>query len=351
MSDIRRVEVPLGERSYDVLVGPGAAALVGTLMPATATRAAIVTQPGVPHVIETTFPHRVLEIGVGEEHKTLATVESLCRGFAEMGLTRHDVVVAVGGGMVTDVAGFAAASFHRGVPVIHVPTTLLGMVDAAVGGKTGVNLPEGKNLVGAFWQPVGVVCDVDALATLPERELRCGRGEMAKYHFLTGDDLLALSLTDRIARCVEIKAEVVASDEREGGRRAILNYGHTLAHALEIATAHELAHGEAVAIGLVFAAHLAHRLERINGARVAEHVRVVREEYGLTTTIPEPLDADELIALMARDKKALNGLTFVLDGPNGVEVVSGIDEHDVRAALSLVLVTDDDATVEMTKPQ
>ncbi len=143
----------------------------------------------------------------------------------------HDVVVGIGGGMVTDVAGFAAASYHRGIPVVHVATTLLGMVDAAIGGKTGVNLPEGKNLVGAFWQPSGVVCDLDALVSLPERELRCGYGEMAKYHFLSGDDLLAMPLTDRVARCVEIKAEFVAADEREGGRRALLNYGHTLAHA------------------------------------------------------------------------------------------------------------------------
>ena len=113
------------------------------------------------------------------------------------------------------------------------------MVDAAIGGKTGVNLPPGKNLVGAFWQPSGVICDLDALDTLPPREMRCGLGEMAKYHFLTGDDLLALDLEERIARCVEIKAEVVASDEREGGRRALLNYGHTLAHALEIASGHD----------------------------------------------------------------------------------------------------------------
>jgi 5-deoxy-5-amino-3-dehydroquinate synthase len=146
------------------------------------------------------------------------------------------------------------------MPVVHVATTLLGMVDAAIGGKTGVNLAEGKNLVGAFWQPSGVICDLDALDTLPDREVRCGQGEMAKYHFLTGDDLLSMSLTDRVARCVEIKAEVVAADEREGGRRALLNYGHTLAHALETATEHELAHGEAVAVGLMYAARLARRL-------------------------------------------------------------------------------------------
>ena len=191
-----------------------------------------------------------------------------------MGLTRGDVVVAVGGGMVTDVAGFAAATWHRGVPVVHVATTLLGMVDAAIGGKTGVNLPDGKNLIGAFWQPAGVICDLDALATLPARERRSGDGEMAKYHFLTGDDLAAMDLPDRVARCVEIKAEVVAADEREAvgaGRRALLNYGHTLAHALEIATGHDLTHGEAVGVGLVFAAELAAGLGRIDRARVDEH--------------------------------------------------------------------------------
>ena len=166
--------------------------------------------------------HEVFTIGAGEEHKSMATVETLCRGFARLGLTRADTVLAVGGGMVTDVAGFAAASYHRGVAVVHVPTTLLGMVDAAIGGKTGVNLPEGKNLVGAFWQPAGVLCDTDLLATLPEREWRCGNGEMAKYHFLTGDDLLALPLDERVARCVAIKAAVVAADpeERTGGPRS-----------------------------------------------------------------------------------------------------------------------------------
>ena len=186
-----------------------------------------------------------------------------------MGLTRNDVVIGVGGGMVTDVAGFAAASYHRGVPVVHVATTLLGMVDAAIGGKTGVNLPEGKNLVGAFWQPSGVVCDLDALDTLPEREMRCGLGEMAKYHFLTGDDLLAMDLTDRIARCVEIKAEVVASDEREGrpSRDPQLR-PHAGPRAGDRRPSTSLAHGEAVAIGLIFAAHLGHVLDRITLERV-----------------------------------------------------------------------------------
>jgi 5-deoxy-5-amino-3-dehydroquinate synthase len=333
MSDLRRISVPLGERSYDVVVGHGAAAELGSLIPASAQRAAIVTQAGVPLEVEANIAHERFEIGAGEQHKSLETIGMLCQGFAAMGLTRNDVVIGVGGGLVTDVAGFAAATYHRGVPVVHVATTLLGMVDAAIGGKTGVNLPEGKNLVGAFWQPAGVICDLDALATLPDREIRCGYGEMAKYHFLTGDDLLAMSLVDRVARCVEIKADFVAADEREGGRRTLLNYGHTLAHALEIATEHTLAHGEAVAIGLIFAAHLAEVLGRIPLDRIDEHFAVVGEEYGLGTDIPHGLQTKALLELMRRDKKALDGLTFVLDGPDGVEVVACVDDEPVLAAL------------------
>jgi 5-deoxy-5-amino-3-dehydroquinate synthase len=327
------VQVPVPGRSYEVIVGHGATTELPGLVPARARRAVVVTQPTVPVRPALSLPHEVVEIGVGEHAKSLATIEELCRAFARFGLTRDDVVVAVGGGMVTDVAGFAAASWHRGVAVVHVPTTLLGMVDAAIGGKTGVNLPEGKNLVGAFWQPVGVVCDLDQLATLPERELRCGRGEMAKYHFLTGDDLAAMPLVDRVARCVEIKAGVVAGDEREGGRRAILNYGHTLAHALEIATDHAIAHGEAVAIGLVYAAMLAEALGRIDEARVDEHVRVVVDEYRLDASLPTGLEPTTLVELMGRDKKALDGLTFVLDGPRGVEVVAGVDPTVAAATL------------------
>ena len=340
---MRRVNVPLTDRSYDVVVGHGAIAELPDLVPPTSKRVAVVTQPGIPvqfREVGAYLPDHdveVFEIGVGESAKTLSTLESLMRDFARMGLTRHDVVVGVGGGMVTDVAGFAAASWHRGTPVTHVSTSLLGMVDAAIGGKTGVNLAEGKNLVGAFWQPSGVVCDLDALATLPPREMRCGLGEMAKYHFLTGDNLLAMELDERIARCVEIKAEVVAADEREGGRRALLNYGHTLAHALEIATDHELAHGEAVAIGLIFAAELGAELGRIDRARVDEHTKVVAGEYDLMTRPPKGLRVDELVRLMHRDKKALNGLTFVLDGPNGVEVVAGVDETPVRTTLERFL--------------
>jgi 5-deoxy-5-amino-3-dehydroquinate synthase len=330
------VDVALGDRSYPVLVGAGVATELAGVLPPTATRAAVVTQPSIGFAVDPGREHRVFPISDGEPAKSLATVEALCRGWAAWGLTRADAVVAVGGGLVTDVAGFAAASYHRGVPVVHVPTTLLGMVDAAIGGKTGVNLPEGKNLVGAFWQPAAVLCDLDALATLPPRELRSGQGELAKYHFLTGDDLLALDLAERVAAAVHIKAEVVAGDEREDPTdrrgRAILNYGHTLAHALEIETAHDLRHGEAVAIGLAYAAALAKRLGRIGDDRVAEHHRVLAA-YELVGTLPKGADADRLITLMGRDKKAIGGLTFVLDGPAGVEVVPGIDEADARAAL------------------
>lgn len=332
----RVITVDLAERSYEVHVGHGVIGSIDALVPSSVQRIAVVTQEAIPVDLSDALGDRVLArflIGPDEQAKSLATVEDLCRGFVEFGLTRRDLVVAVGGGMVTDVAGFAAACFHRGVAVLHVPTTLLGMVDAAIGGKTGVNLAEGKNLVGAFWQPLAVVCDLDVLESLSERERRCGLGEMAKYHFMTGHDLLALPLVDRVAECVRIKAEVVADDEREGGRRALLNYGHTLAHALEIATDHDLAHGEAVAVGLVFAAELAAELGRIGPERVGEHRRVVIDEYGLSADLPDGLDPIALVELMARDKKAVSGLTFVLDGAIGLEIVSGVDRDIVESVL------------------
>jgi len=334
-----------GGRSYPVLVGRGVAGELAHHLSETALqprRAAVITQEGIPMSVDPGFEHRVFTIPDGEAAKTLSTIESLCRSFAEWGLTRGDVVIGVGGGVVTDVAGFAAASFHRGVPVVHVATTLLAQVDAAIGGKTGVNLPEGKNLVGAFWQPTLVLCDTAALETLPEREMRCGLGEMAKYHFLGGRDLDGKPLEERVARCVEIKAEVVSADEREAGRRAILNYGHTLGHAIETSGRYDLRHGEAVAIGLVYAAELGWTLGRIDEARVAEHRRIV-EGYDLPTYLPDGADAEELLTVMRRDKKALDGLTFVLDGGSGagadrcsVEVVPGVDPDTARSVLERI---------------
>ncbi|WP_419920517.1 3-dehydroquinate synthase family protein [Candidatus Poriferisodalis sp.] len=342
MSPIIRVDVPLGDRSYPVLVGAGARHELGAVLPAGAQRAAVVTQPGIDVGVDPGVPFETFVIPDGEQAKELATIGKLCSGFARFGLTRRDVVVGVGGGVVTDVAGFAAAVYHRGVAVVHVATTLLGQIDAAVGGKTGVNLAEGKNLVGSFWQPAAVLCDTDTLATLPPRELRAGLGELAKYHFLGGDELAAerfgaesldaLPLAERVAACVAIKADVVAADETEGGRRALLNYGHTLAHALEIAGRFDLRHGEAVAIGLRYAALVARLADRIDDDRVAEHQRVL-DAYELGSQLPKGVDHDEIIELFGRDKKATDGITFVLDGPRGLEVVPGVSPGLLRTAL------------------
>ena len=329
------VPVQLADRSYEVLVGDGARNELARLIPERAKRVAIVTQEGLGIDVDPGRDHKVFTMGDGEHSKSMSTVESLCRQFAQWGLTRADCLVAVGGGIVTDTAGYAAASYHRGVPVVHVSTTLVGQVDAAIGGKTGVNIPEGKNLIGAYWQPSGVVCDTGLLSSLPPREYRCGLGEIAKYHFLGGEGIDALPIDEQVAACVAIKAAVVASDEREGGARATLNYGHTLAHAIEIAGDHDLRHGEAVAIGLIFAAELAQRLGRIDAERVAEHRRVVGA-YDLPLTLPTGLDNGELISLMGRDKKALDGITFVLDGPNGVESVTGVDVALIEDAIDAI---------------
>ena len=331
-----RLEVALPEgRSYPVLVGPQAAEELASVLPSGVQRVAVVTQSDIPVAVDPGVDHRIFPIPNGETAKTLSTIEELCRAFAAWGLTRGDAVVGVGGGVVTDVAGFAAASYHRGLPVVHVATTLLAQIDAAIGGKTGVNLPEGKNLVGAFWQPAAVLCDTSTLDTLPAREMRCGLGEMAKYHFLGGDDLADLAFDQRVARCVEIKAGIVAADERDAGRRAVLNYGHTLGHAIESTGHYDLRHGEAVAIGLIYAAELGRALERIDSDRVAEHRKIV-DGYGLPGSLPEGAQTDDLMAAMARDKKAVDGLTFALDGPTGIEVVASFDPGLVRDTLEAV---------------
>ena len=292
--------------------------------------------------------HETFLMEEGEDAKSLATVEDLCRRFAQWGLLRGDLVLAVGGGVVGDTAGFVAAVYYRGVDVVHVPTTLLAMVDSAIGGKTGVNLAEGKNLVGAFHQPRAVFVNPVVLQTLPDREYRCGLGEIAKYALMTDDFVTPVIdalvgrdpdvLTTVIARCVEIKAGVVAVDEYErSGARAVLNYGHTVAHALETATGHSLLHGEAVAIGLVFDAHLGAVLERVPPDLVKSTEALVRA-LGLPTEAPPGLRADDLIEIMGRDKKSGGGLTFVLDGPNGLERVDDPDLAAVRKAFAAIRV-------------
>jgi 3-dehydroquinate synthase len=349
------VRVELGERGYEVVIDHNYDAL-GEFVRGR-RRVAVVTQPEVwrrcggavgDALAAAGSDARTFEMGDGEDAKTLATIEDLSRGFAQWGLLRGDLVLAVGGGVVGDTGGFAAAVYYRGVDVVQVPTTLLAMVDSAIGGKTGVNLPEGKNLVGAFHQPRAVFTNPTVLAPLADRDYRCGLGEVAKYA-LMGDDFASVHvdallrrdpevLTEVIARCVEIKAKVVAADEFERrGLRAVLNYGHTLAHALETATGHALMHGEAVAVGLVFASQLGVVLERIP-PDVAARTETLVASLGLPTSAPPGLHADDLLAIMARDKKSGGGLTFVLDGPNGIERVDDPDPGAVRKALAAVRV-------------
>jgi 3-dehydroquinate synthase len=298
----------------------------------------------------------VVTMDDGEVAKTLATVEAICRELAQEGVLRGDVLVALGGGVVGDTAGFAAAVYHRGIDVVQAPTTLLGQVDAAIGGKTAVNLPEGKNLVGAFHQPVAVLADTSSLETLPAAEFRSGLGEVAKYALMPEGsaivDLLRLH-TDRVlardpevlatlvAECVTIKSAVVAGDPQERtGARATLNYGHTLAHALETASSiaagdHGIAHGEAVAIGLVFAVNLAHAMERV-GLDSVDRVHGVVAGLGLPVAVPGDVSREDLLQVMKRDKKAKGGLTFVLPGSEGLEVVDDPPSRALDAAFASV---------------
>ncbi|GGS70875.1 MULTISPECIES: 3-dehydroquinate synthase family protein [Streptomyces] len=330
----RQVPVRFGDRSYDVLIGPGVrSALPGIIGRLGARRVAVVSARPPEWVPDTGAETLLLPARDGEPDKTLATVESLCAAFVRFGLTRSDAVVSVGGGTTTDVVGLAAALYHRGIPVVHLPTTLLAQVDASVGGKTAVNLPEGKNLVGAYWQPAAVLCDTDYLTTLPPRELRNGLGEIARCHFIGAPGLHGLPLAEQIAASVTLKAGIVSADERDTGLRHLLNYGHTLGHALEAATGFALRHGEGVAIGTVFAGLLAGLLGRIGPDRVSEH-RAHVASYGLPTALPDDADPGTLIELMRRDKKARSGLTFVLDGPSGADLVTDVPEQAVAEALA-----------------
>ena len=356
-SSIDRIDVT-GERPYPVLIGRDVRAqLPATVADLGATNAMLVHQPALAEAAEEIRgafteagidAHRV-EIPDAEDGKNLAVAGFCWEVCGRVGLTRSDVVISLGGGAATDLAGFVAATWMRGVRVVHVPTTLLAMVDAAVGGKTGVNTAAGKNLVGAFHEPSAVLVDLATLDTLPHDELVAGSAEIIKAGFIAdptildlveADPVVALDptgvvLAELVRRSIQVKAEVVASDLRESHLREILNYGHTLAHALETAGHYDLRHGEAVAIGLVFAAELASRMERIGADRVEEHRKVVLG-YGLPDRLPADADLDTLITLMRRDKKATAGLTFVLDSPRGVEPVAGVDASQVRLALEAV---------------
>jgi len=330
----RGIAVDLGARSYAVHVDSGGEATLQAILaalPESARRVAVVCDSAVAatgrriagalrgHGLET---GAVIAVSGGEQIKTWARAGWLVTRLAARGLDRGDCVVAVGGGTVGDLAGFAAAAYQRGVAVIQVPTTLLAMVDSAIGGKTGVNLPQGKNLAGAFWQPRAVVCDVDVLASVPERDWRAAFAEIVKYSMIAAADLRAAldgsldallvrrdpaALVPVIARCCEVKAEVVSGDERESGRRAILNYGHTVGHALETVTGHgdTLVHGEAVACGMRVAGRLSVQLRGCPEDDVSWQDEVLRR-CGLGS-VPAGFDAARVVEATRADKKSRAG--------------------------------------------
>ena len=342
-----KIPVNLRDASYEVTIGPGVRHEVSSFLSermARARTAVIITSPEIRRqpwfdfsfVLET----RILEVPDGEAAKNFSTLAQACEQLALWGVSRRDVIVGVGGGAITDLAGFVAAVYLRGVTVLHVPTSVVGQVDAAIGGKTAVDLAAGKNLVGAFHQPAGVWCDSQTLATLSDRERVAGMGEVAKCWLLEGrtaQDLSSTSLGDFIAMSVALKSRLVAADEFElTGQRALLNYGHTLAHAIELIAlerdADELRHGEAVAIGLAFAARLARRLGRVDDGFVVRTDDILTF-FGLPSRVGTRFNVGELLQIMSRDKKAHHDLTFVLAGGDGFEVVTAIDPLMVRDEL------------------
>lgn len=356
-----RVPVPLpGTRAHDVLVGPGLHERLPDLLPLPphARRAVLVTNATVQAMHGQRVVGGLQDAGLevhevlvpdGEQAKSLATLGEVYHRMAAIPLGRDDLVVALGGGVVTDLAGFVAATWHRGVAVAHLPTTLLAQVDAAVGGKTGVNLPEGKNLVGAFHHPSVVLADTATLATLPGRERRSGLGEVAKYGFIADPEVLTrleadpvgagagetTLLTDLVVRSVRAKVEFVAADEREAGRRALLNYGHTVGHAIEALTDYATyRHGEAVALGMVFAARLGERLG-VSAPGLAQRTVDLLVPLGLPTGGLR-LDPSRVWDALIRDKKARGGVRFVLCAQPGE---ASLVDQPKRALIEEVLAS------------
>lgn len=356
-----RVRVDLGPRSYDLDIGSGNLDQAGPRVASWCrlTHAVVITDTNVqrPHaercvasLAGTGVKVDLTVVPAGEATKSVETANRLWNELCAGGADRKSVVVAVGGGVIGDLAGFVAATYARGLPFVQVPTTLLAQVDSSVGGKVGVNLPAAKNMVGAFWQPRGVLIDTAVLDTLPDREYRAGLAEVVKYgvildaEFFTYLEQHAAALNQRqaevlrlvIARCCRLKADVVEQDECEvTGLRAVLNYGHTFGHAVEAETGYErFLHGEAVALGMLCASRLAERLGRVD-AEFTRRQSDLLAALGLPVQLPA-LDQDALIAAMQRDKKVEHGrLRFVLPTRMGhVELVPGVPEELVRAALA-----------------
>ena len=283
----------------------------------------------------------------GERYKTVAQIQKIYRHLAMFNLDRESPILALGGGVVGDIAGFAAATFLRGVPVIQVPTTLLAQVDSSVGGKTGVNLEAGKNLVGAFYQPIAVIIDPEVLRTLPRRELIAGMAEVIKYAFIRGGELLDVLTSSMekvltlsmpviekvIALCCGIKADIVARDEREHGPRAILNYGHTIGHAIETLTKYrKFKHGEAVAIGMVAEARIAAALH-LCSQETFENTRHLIMQAGLPTTLPD-FPAQQYLDVIQKDKKNyFNKIRMVLPKKLGMVIVKEFSMREIHRIL------------------
>jgi 3-dehydroquinate synthase len=325
---VRRVTVG-GAAPYEVVIGPGAGAELGLVLAGTAKAAVVHAAPlaavagaAVESLQTAGVAAEAVVVPDGEAAKTAEVAAGLWDEFGRLGLTRSDAVVGVGGGAVTDLAGFAAATWTRGIRVVQVPTSVLGMVDAAVGGKTGINTAAGKNLVGAFHPPAAVLADTDALAGLSDAEFRSGLAEVVKCGFIADGEILRLLTEDPtgrrdteelIERAVRVKADAVADDLYDRGRREFLNYGHTLGHAIERVEDFGWRHGEAVAVGLVFAAELAGRAGLLSSADVDRHRSLVAA-MGLPTRYAG--DWTRLQEVMRVDKKARGAsLRFVvLDG-------------------------------------
>lgn len=328
MSELDPIVVSLADRSYEIRVGAGSLGRLGEhLAPLLRSRKiAVITDPIVEGLYgekvrsslsSAGFSHTRVVVPSGEEHKSLSEVERVHEALAAARIERKSALVAVGGGVIGDLTGFAAATFLRGIDVVQVPTTLLAQVDSSIGGKTGVNLRAGKNLVGAFHQPRFVLADVETLASLPPREFRAGMAEVVKYAVILSPELFDLLeanadllkahdrtvLADVVHRCAALKAQVVMEDEKEDDRRAILNFGHTLGHAIEAVTEYRrFLHGEAVSIGMVFAS----RVSRLRSGFAPEsEKRVARllERFGLPVGIPAELDSSELARAVETDKK------------------------------------------------
>lgn len=362
MSTSRLVTVALAERSYDIVIGSGTLAdcaqLVGDLTGA--SHVVLITDSNVDdlyadalgdRLVEAGFDVHLLVIDAGEASKNAEVANDLWETMLSEGADRQSVVIAVGGGVVGDLAGFVAATFARGLPFVQVPTTLLAQVDSSVGGKVGINLSEAKNMVGAFWQPVSVLVDVDVLGTLPANEFAAGMAEVVKYGVIMDVDFFAYleenvdaiqardiaTMQTIVERCCRLKADVVEADEREeSGRRAILNYGHTFAHAFEAATQYgQLLHGEAVAMGMVCASRLSERLGLIDSGAINRQVELLKALQ--LPTEPIEADAEEVYRLMWHDKKVANGkIRFVLPTCIGeVQLVSDVKPSDVIASLGV----------------